>query len=128
LLLGGDGKLELLDFKSQPRPSEDDERLAGYYKQLCIYAHILEQRYQKRPDRLLLYWTGEPKKDDALVVFPYRPELVDAAGAHFDRVVAQILEKDFMIKKPPEAKVCKECDFRSYCYHEGVIKLREGDL
>jgi DNA helicase II / ATP-dependent DNA helicase PcrA len=27
LLLGGDGKLELLDFKSQPRPSEDDVRL-----------------------------------------------------------------------------------------------------
>jgi len=24
---------------------------------LCTYAHILEQRYGKRPDRLLLYWT-----------------------------------------------------------------------
>jgi len=30
LLLGGDGKLELLDFKSQPRPSENDERILSY--------------------------------------------------------------------------------------------------
>lgn len=128
LLLGGDGRLELLDFKSQTRPSEDDVRLDTYYKQLCIYAHILEQRYKKRPDRLLLYWTGEPQKQDALMIFPYRPELVDGAGAHFDRVVAQILEKDFAIKRPPESKVCKECDFRHYCYHAGVIKMREEEL
>lgn len=128
LLLGGDGRLELLDFKSQPRPAEDDARLDAYYKQLCIYAHILEQRYDKRPDRLLLYWTGEPRKEDALMMFPYRPELVEAAGAYFDAVVAQILEKDFTIKKPPEPKVCKECDFRIYCYREGTIKLKEQDL
>ena len=70
LLLGGDGRLELLDFKSQPRPSEDDRSLESYYKQLCIYAHILEQRYNKRPDRLLLYWTSEHKKENALMVFP----------------------------------------------------------
>jgi len=130
LLLGGDGKLELLDFKSQPRPEEDDERLAcarllgkGYYKQLCIYAHILERRYNKRPDRLLLYWTGEERREDALMVFPYRPEVVEEAGAHFDRVVAKILEKDFTLERPPEPKVCRECDLRAYCEREGVIKI-----
>ncbi len=128
LLLGRDDKLELLDFKSQPRPARDDARLDSYYKQLCIYAHILEERYGKRPDRLLLYWTGEPRKADALMVFPYRPDLVEAAGAHFDGVVAQVLEKNFAIKTPPEKKVCKECDFRIYCYHEGVIMLGEQDL
>jgi DNA helicase-2/ATP-dependent DNA helicase PcrA len=128
LLLGGDGRLELLDFKSQPRPSEDDARLDAYYKQLCVYAHILEQRYGKRPDRLLLYWTGEPRKEDALMIFPYHPELVEEAGAHFDRVVARILETDFTIKMPPEAKVCKECDFRAYCSREGTIRLKEQDL
>jgi DNA helicase-2/ATP-dependent DNA helicase PcrA len=127
LLLGGDGKLELLDFKSQPRPTEDGARLDTYHKQLCIYAHILEQRYAKRADRLLLYWTGESKKEDALMIFPYRPELIEAAGAHFDHVVAQILEKDFSINKPPETKVCKECDFRIYCYRQGTIKIRSDE-
>lgn len=121
LLLGGDGNLELLDFKSQPKPLEDDKRLDTYYKQLCIYAHILEQRYDKRPDRLLLYWTAEPRKEDALMVFPYRPELVEQAALHFDNVVDQILEKDFIISKPPENKVCKECDLRRLCIKEHVL-------
>ena len=128
LLLGGDGKLELLDFKSQPRPAEDDARLDTYYKQLCVYGHILEQRYEKRPDRLLLYWTGEPRKEDALMVFPYRMELIEEAGAHFDRVVAQILARDFGVKRPPESRVCKECDFRVYCSREGTVKVKEEDL
>src|SRR5436305_7841826 len=64
LLMGDDRKLELLDFKAQRRPAPDDPRIGGYYRQLCIYAHILEQRYGKRPDRLLLYWTGEKTKDE----------------------------------------------------------------
>jgi len=115
LLLGDDHKLELLDFKSQQRPQRDDLRLQTYYHQLCVYAHILEQRYQKRPERLLLYWTGEPKKEDALMSFVYRPEAVEQAGAHFDRVVSCILNKDFAMRVPPEEKVCQECDLRRYC-------------
>lgn len=125
LLLGGDGKLELLDFKSESRPVEDDKRLNSYYKQLCIYAHILEQRYGKRPDRLLLYWTSEPKKADALMSFPYKPEVVEEAGRYFDAVVDKILQKDFTIRKVPEVKVCKECDFQIYCCGQGIIQLKE---
>jgi len=124
LLLGEDDKLELLDFKSQPRPVQDEARLDGYYKQLCIYAHILEHRYDRRPERLLLYWTGEARREDALMQFPYRPEVVDQAGAHFDHVVDQILKKDYRIHNIPERKVCKECDLRLYCGREGTIKIR----
>jgi len=125
LLLGLDDKLELLDFQSQPRPVEDDQRLDSYYKQLCIYAHILEQRYSKKAEKLLLYWTGESRRQDALMQFPYRPEMVDTAGLHFDQVVEQILNKNYDIKKVPERKVCKECDLRVYCGREGVIRLGE---
>jgi DNA helicase-2/ATP-dependent DNA helicase PcrA len=127
LLLGGDGKLELLDFKSQPRPNKDDDRILSYYRQLCTYAHILETRDGKLPERLMIYWTGEPNKEDALMVFPYECSLVDEAGAHFDKVVSQIQNKDFMIRKLPERKVCKECDLRVYCRREGVIKKYEED-
>jgi len=127
LLLGDDDKLELLDFKSQVRPTEDDERLQSYYDQLCLYAHILQRRTGQRPDRLRLYWTGESEKADALMSFAYRPEDVDRAGTRFDRVVDCILRKDFAIVKPPERTVCKECDFRTYCWREGTIKLIEGE-
>jgi DNA helicase-2/ATP-dependent DNA helicase PcrA len=122
LLMGGDGRLELLDFKTSPKPVDSPELLATYERQLCTYAHILEKRYGKKPDRLLLYWTAEENKSDALMQFPYRPELVDEAAKDFDTVVRKIRAKDFQIITVPESKICKECDLRSYCVNEGTIQ------
>jgi DNA helicase II / ATP-dependent DNA helicase PcrA len=127
LLLGGDGRLELLDFKTSPKSVGSPALLATYERQLCTYAHILERRYGKRPDRLLLYWTAEPYKQDARIEFPYRPERVTEAGAYFDQVVAKILRKDFTIQTVPESKICKECDLRQYCHAEGTIRLLEEE-
>ena len=118
LLMGGDGKLELLDFKTAERPTDSPDLLAAYERQLCTYAHILERRYGKTPERLLLYWTGESLKEEALMTFPYRQKLVKEAGAYFDQVVTKILQKDFTIQKVPEAKICKECDISGYCRRE----------
>jgi DNA helicase-2/ATP-dependent DNA helicase PcrA len=127
LLLGGDGRLELLDFKTSSKPIDSPALLMTYERQLCIYAHILEERYGKRPDRLFLYWTAEPCKEDAYMEFPYRPERVEEAGAYFDEVVAKILRKDFTIQTVPESKICKECDVRRYCHSEGTIRLQEEE-
>lgn len=121
LLLGGDGKLELLDFKTSPRPKESPGLIAAYERQLCTYAHILEQRHGRHVDRMLLYWTAEPRKEDALMVVPYDPSRVDEAGRHFDTVVGLIHSKDFSIKMPPEPGICKECDLRRLCHVEGLI-------
>lgn len=120
LLLGSDGKLELLDFKTSER-STDPRLLATYEDQLCTYAHILERRHGKRPERLLLYWTAEEDKRNALMEMPYSPEKVDGAGLRFDAVVARIQAKDFRISDVPERKVCKECDLKSVCSNEGLI-------
>lgn len=54
--------------------------------------------------------------------FPYQPERIAEAGAHFDQVVARILAEDFAVRQPPEVRVCKECDFRAYCQGQGMIK------
>lgn len=88
---------------------------------MLIYAHILEQRYGRHPERLALYWTGEPRREDALMFFPYEPEKVTETSAYFDSVVARILARVFAVKQPPEVKVCRECDFRVYCGREGKI-------
>jgi len=125
LLMSPNDELTLLDFKSQPRPQADEARVDGYYKQLCIYGHILEQRYGKKPDRLLLYWTGEPTRERALMEFAYNPDDVDAAGMHFDQVVSQILSEEYSIQRLPEAHVCAECDLRTFCEGEGAIQLRK---
>ena len=121
LLLGGDGKLELLDFKTSPRPTEGCELIAAYERQLCTYAHILERRQGRHVDRLLLYWTSEPRKDDALMVLPYNPERVKEAGRYFDETVRRIQAREFDVTSRPEAGICKECDLRMLCHAEGII-------
>lgn len=121
LLLGGDGKLELLDFKTSPRPTDSPELIAAYERQLCTYAHILERRHGRRVDRLLLYWTSEERKEDALMVLPYDAAKVQEAGRYFDGVVLRIQGRDFAVKQPPERAICKECDIRHLCHAEGVI-------
>jgi DNA helicase-2/ATP-dependent DNA helicase PcrA len=123
LLLGEDNRLELLDFKAQPRPPKDAHWLTTYQQQLLVYAHILEQRYGKRPDRLALYWTGEETRDQALMFFPYETKKVDQAGAYFDGVAQQILKRDYAVRQKPERKTCSECDFRYYCGRQGTIEI-----
>lgn len=125
LLLGGDGKLELLDFKASPRPTDSPILLEAYERQLCTYAHILERRYNKRVDRLLLYWTAEEQKDKALMAFPYKPERIDEAGRYFDQVVARIQGEEFRVTQPPEAAICKECDLRGVCRSDGIITMKD---
>ena len=121
LLLGGDGKLELLDFKTSPRPQETPDLIAAYERQLCTYAHIVEQRHGRRVDRLLLYWTSEARREDALMVLPYRPDRVQGAGRHFDETVRRIRAGEFSVATPPEAAICGECDLRVLCHAEGII-------
>ncbi len=121
LLLGGDGKLELLDFKTSPRPKESPDLIAAYERQLCTYAHILERRHGRHVDRLLLYWTSEARKEDALMVLPYDPGRVEEAGRHFDDTVRRIQAREFAVIRPPEAAICKECDLRMLCHAEGII-------
>lgn len=116
LLLGKDDKLEVLDFKSQPRPVKNDAFLEKYRYQLHVYAHILKERYRKDPERLYIYWTAEEHRKDALMEIDYDEKLVEAAGKHFDSVAKCIINKDFEIKtKPDKTRVCKECDFKHFC-------------
>jgi DNA helicase-2/ATP-dependent DNA helicase PcrA len=121
LLLGGDGRLELLDFKTSPRPKDGPALIAAYERQLCTYAHILERRHGRHVDRLLLYWTSEPRKQDALMVLPYDPKRVEEAGRYFDETVRRIQAREFAVTTPPEAAICKECDLRMLCRSEGII-------
>ncbi|MDF1500752.1 MAG: ATP-dependent DNA helicase [Anaerolineales bacterium] len=121
LMLGGDGKLELLDFKTQECP-DDPELFDAYEQQLCTYGHILETRYGKRPERLLVYWTAEQEKRNAVTVFPYREGKVQQAVRNFDQTVARIQALEFRVLTPPGRKICKNCDIRSFCVRESLIE------
>jgi DNA helicase-2/ATP-dependent DNA helicase PcrA len=127
LLLGGDGKLELLDFKTSPRPQDSPELIAAYERQLCTYAHILEERHGKHVERMMLYWTSEPRKQDALMILPYDPKRVEEAGRYFDETVRRIQAREFAVTTPPEAAICKECDLRMLCHADGILAARDMD-
>ena len=49
-------------------------------------------------------------------------EKVAGAGQRFDAVVAKIQARDFRVAHVPERKVCKECDLKSFCAAEGLIR------
>jgi len=116
LLLGEDGKLEVMDFKAQKRPIEpNDPRIKSNVKQLAIYAHVLDQKYDKKPDRLYVYWTGEDNKNKALMHIPIGSHDIDSAGRHFDEVVEKIRNKDFQVRTKPPTRICLDCDFRHNC-------------
>jgi hypothetical protein len=70
---------------------------------------------------MMLYWTAEPEKDKALMVFPYRPEQIDDAAVAFDNLVQRIQAKDYRITQPPVASICRECDLRLLCHSEGIM-------
>ncbi len=127
LLLGRDDKLEILDFKTQPRPDYGDPVIEKYKLQLNLYAYIIRERYGKMPERLYIYWTSEEKRKDALMELEYNEDLIEEAGRYFDSIVRKIKEKRFDVKEPPDVtKICKECDFRFYCSHQGIIKFKGG--
>lgn len=127
LVLGDDNTLEVLDFKAQVRPPDDDAMIATYYKQLCIYAHILEERKGITPSKLHIYWTGEPDREKALMSFDFKRADVDGAAAHFESVVRAIQGEQFAVTAAPEPKICDECDFKPYCESVGTIaKSKRG--
>jgi DNA helicase-2/ATP-dependent DNA helicase PcrA len=116
LLMGNDDKLEILDFKSQSKPDSTDPVILKYKYQLHIYAHILNERYKKTPERLYLYWTAEKDRKNALMEIPYDEHLLEEAGRHFDDTAQCIIKRDWTIRNMPnKRKICDDCDFLYYC-------------
>ena len=113
------GKLHLLDFKTGQREKQTIEQLEAYERQLCTYAHIIEQRGEEVPERLFIYWTGEEKRQEALMEVSYQSEEAEHVSHYFDTIVTSIQRKDFTAK--PGAKICITCDLRSICMKEGLL-------
>jgi DNA helicase-2/ATP-dependent DNA helicase PcrA len=121
LVMQRNGTLEILDFKTGRKPQEDSMLLDSYERQLYLYAYALEQRDKQPPRRLLLYWTEEGRKEDALMVFPYHPEKIVDSLERFEKTVGDIQNKQFQVRNPPEKHICQQCDIRSICIREGLI-------
>jgi len=129
LLLGQNGEFEILDFKTQQRPDTDAPIIEKYFKQLCLYAYILREKYGKPIKKMYIYWTSEEKRNNALMEFNYTDQDFDMVANFFDYLVQKIKNEEYqVINKPDTNKVCKECDFRFYCSQNGIIKFETKEL
>jgi len=129
LLLSENGKFEILDFKTQPKPKNNPALIESCMKQLCLYGYILRERYNKPVEKMYIYWTAEEKRRDALMELKYCEQDIEKAGQYFDEIVQKIKKGNYTIQQIPDTeKVCKECDFRFYCSGNGIIKFKTKEL
>ena len=121
LLKSGQNGLEILDFKTLQRPEKDSPRLTFYKEQLYLYAYALHKRTGQFPQRLLLYWTVEERKGDAIMEVPYQEEDMKLVLSSVDDIVAKIQQRQFAVITPPAPEICKACDVRRLCRKERII-------
>ncbi|HAF07121.1 MAG: UvrD/REP helicase [candidate division TA06 bacterium 32_111] len=129
LLMDERNEFEILDFKTQKKPENSHPLIDSYTKQLCLYAYILKEKYNKPIRKMYIYWTAEEKRRDAIMELNYSEDKVEEAGRHFDEIVKKIKAEEFKVVQSPDTeKVCKECDFRFYCSQNDIIKFKTKEL
>ena len=122
LVIKGEQGFEVIDFKTQRRPTEDAGHLARYQQQLQLYAYALQHHLDGPPRRLWLYWTAEEKRADALMEVPCEREEITQVVASVDELAEKIQQKHFDVKMPPASTVCQMCDLRHLCKKEGTLR------
>jgi DNA helicase II / ATP-dependent DNA helicase PcrA len=116
LITGEDeNTVEIFDFKAEKKPDlqRDREKIERYKRQLQIYAHLVEERTDKRVARTHLYYTSEDA-GNPLITFPKDNKAITATIGAFDAVVERIEQQDFRLSARPD-KLCKDCDMRAHC-------------
>lgn len=115
LIQGRGNTVEIVDFKSTPKPNQYAERhiLERYRRQLEIYAYLVEQRHGLEVSAMNLYYTGE-ESGVPTYRFPYERTSVSATIQEVDRLVGCMEARKFSVAERP-AKLCKECDLKAYC-------------
>jgi DNA helicase-2/ATP-dependent DNA helicase PcrA len=121
LVMRGREGLEIIDFKTRARPEDISDHLTFYKRQLYLYAYGLEKRMKQRPKRLLLYWTAEERKEDALMEIPYTNENLEQVRIYFNEFVDKIKQEQFDVLIPPHPEICQSCDIYHLCRREGII-------
>lgn len=120
LVRQGQEGLEIVDFKTTPR-QDDPSRLEAYKQQLHLYAHAMERKAGTLPDKLVLYWLGEERKERALMEIPCREQDVQETLHSINAVVERIQEQKFDVVHPPKPEICRACDVRHLCRKERII-------
>ncbi len=120
LIRGENGLIDIIDFKSDARKPDvnnpsDAPRLSQYRRQLEIYAHILEERFGHKIDKLHLYYTSEESGNPQIT---WKRENVNIPQTieNVDGIIHQIESKNFDNSSTVKCQqICGNCDMRHYC-------------
>jgi DNA helicase II / ATP-dependent DNA helicase PcrA len=107
------GCYEIIDFKSEKKPTSETARLRQYQFQLEVYAHLLEEQMQKKVTKMHLYYTGETESNPYLTFDKNAFSTRDTQEA-FDQTVQKIKDKIYRVTERP-IQHCRNCDMRFYC-------------
>ena len=115
LIRGESDSVEIVDFKTEPKPDMDRDRarILHHQRQLEIYAHLVEQRTGLSVSRMHLYFTGETQGLPT-ISFSKNTGAIEKTISAFDQVVDRIEKHNYQMSERPH-KVCQYCDMRSYC-------------
>lgn len=115
LIRGKGNTVELIDFKSEKKPdeNEDHEKIEHYKKQLQVYAHLVEGKTGHKVSKMHLYYTGD-ETNDPTISFKRNQSSINATIKEFDDIVHKIQRKEFN-RKAKSKLTCENCDFRHYC-------------
>jgi superfamily I DNA/RNA helicase len=112
---------EIWDYKAGRRPDGGHE-LTDYRAQLRTYAELYRYRRGTYPDRGVIYFLGEPDRDEAIFELTFDEADVDHSLAAFERTVAEIRADreshgwfDLDPADAPSEATCTECDVRWSC-------------
>lgn len=123
LIRGENGTVDIMDFKTDAvKPKVNDpaeaQRLAQYRRQLEIYAHILEERFDRKINKLHLYYTAA--QDEVPYITWDRSQInIQHTIQGVDGVIASIEAKNFDNAQVEKCqKLCGNCDMRHYCKYK----------
>ena len=121
LLRGADGSVEIVDFKTEKKPDinelKDREKLERYRRQLEVYAHIVEERYNRRVSRMHLYYTGA-KNENPYISYDFDKRKIEKTIETIGKVIDRIEAKSFGTYGMGKTdKHCKNCDIKPYCWN-----------
>jgi DNA helicase-2/ATP-dependent DNA helicase PcrA len=115
LIQGEDDTVEIIDFKTEEKPDifNNTNELMRYKNQLEVYAHLIEQKIDKKVSRMHLYYTSE-SEGNPFISFDKDSQEINETIENFTNIVKKIENKKFDLEERP-LKRCQECDMRHFC-------------
>mgnify|MGYP003290129815 CR=1 FL=1 len=115
LVEGNDGKLELVDFKTQSASElrANQDWINKYQRQLAMYAHLIHKRTGQEVSRTALYCTKDDDPNPFIIIDIEKSQGLEIID-EFRETVNRIEQHDYS-GRPVKKDTCNNCSMRHAC-------------